>query len=173
MSKITIEDEQTLRAEIVAYLATEPLAGHVFNRRRMISSRNHFARTLGVAIGDKTTTEVRFTELELLNVEDSPDEGFDDCPVAVLTYNVHSFHEFADERADGSNSDRDFNDWILTARRMILDKRTFVDGRAVVVDSLTPPEGQEYTQFGSDTLTDCKGYFKDQLLKVNYYDASD
>lgn len=175
MAHITITDEQTLRAEIVAYLQTIALAGNVFDRRRKFNSRTDFFQRCGqdIGTGSTKTREIRFTEIELLNVEDSPDEGFDDCPVAVLSYGLHIFHEFADSReSDDSNSDKDFTQLLLTLRSKFLSKRTFVGGRAVSQDSLTPPEATEFTQFGGDTFTDIVGHYKDLTLKVNYYDQS-
>jgi hypothetical protein len=173
MGQITISDEQTLRAELAADLATIPVAGNVFDRRRKFNSRQDFLQRTQQTIGTGSgkTKEIRFIELELINVEDSPDEGFDDCPVAILTYNLHIFHEFNDGRTDGSNSDTDFNDAIFQLRSKFLSKRKFVSGRVQTDAGITPP-GTEFTQFGNDTFTDVTGHFKDLTLKVNYYDEA-
>jgi hypothetical protein len=171
MAKIDIDDEQALRGEIAADLATIPLAGNIFDRRRKFNSRQDFLKRCGVTIGAdaEVTREVRFVEIELINVEDDPDEGFDDCPVAVLTYNFHLFHEFNDGRVDESNSDTDFTDLILQLRTKYLDKREFVSGTVVSESGLTPPDGTEFTQFGADTFTDIVGHFKDLTFKAKYY----
>lgn len=163
MSLFDIDDEQTLRAEIVAYLETFPVLGKIFDRRRMISSLADFVDKLSIEVaGD--VTEVRYVEIELIDIEDSPDEGFDDCPIGILTYNLHFFAQFADERSDGSNSDKDFTDGLLQLRNGFLNKRTWVSGSA----ESEPLESAEFSQFGQDTLTDCKGYTKDLTLKVFY-----
>lgn len=171
MAKITIVEEQLCRSAIVADIDAIDLSGNVFNRRRKITSRMDFFDKLGVDVGagDGMEREIRFVDVDLLNIEDSPDEGPDDCPVAVLTYNLHLFHEFADERPDGSNSDRDFTDLQLRLRTHYLDEREFtIPGWEI---QLQPLQFPEFTQFGNDTFTDVKGYYKDLTLIANFYDV--
>lgn len=165
--KIGIDQEQATRAQVVADLtAIGALAGKVFGRRRSVASRQEFFKMLGQTVGVKT--EVRFIEVELINIDDDPDEGPDDCPVAVLTYNLHTFHEFVDDRGSGSNSDKDFNDLLFRLRTFYLDRREFqASGWRVVTDPLTFPE---FTQFGNDNFTDVLGHFKDITLKAYFYD---
>lgn len=166
MAKITITDEQAIRTAIANHVDAVALAGNVFTRRRAINSRQDFFQKLGVAVGSRL--EIRFAEIELLNIEDSPDEGPDDCPVAVLTYNVHLFHEFVDGRADNSNSDTDFTDLLIRLRTAFLNQTEFaVAGWIGVVQEFTPAE---FTQFGPDTFTDAVGHFKDFNLVINVYD---
>jgi hypothetical protein len=88
-----------LRAEIAADLATIALCGNVFDRRRKFNSRQDFIERTQATIGAGSTKgkEVRLVEIELVDLSDS-DEGFADCPVPALTYNLHLFHEFADTR---------------------------------------------------------------------------
>lgn len=174
MPHITIDLEQSLRAEIVAAIATIELAGNVFDRRRKFTSRADFLRRVGQTIGTGSakTREVRFTEIELVNFEDDANEGFDDCPVAILTYNLHLFHEFNDGRDDGSNSDKDFTDLLFLLRSKMLNTRYFASRKAVADWSINPEDGTEFTQFGGDTFTDLVGHFKDLTLKVRYYDEA-
>lgn len=171
MANVTIEDEQALRGEIVALLETVPLAGNVFGRRRKFNSRNDFLERVGSTLGtgNAKTREIRFIEVELINLEDS-DEGFAECPVPVLTYNLHVFHEFNDKRPDGSNSDRDFTAMLLELRRLFSARRQFLDRRACVDPSIMPPDATEFTQFGADTVADVWGHSKDLTLKVFIYD---
>lgn len=168
MSIITIADETAFRAALITYVETEPLAGNVFDRRRQITSRKDFFEKLGKSVNAKT--EIRFTEIELINIEDSPDEGFDDCPVAVLTYNFHCFHQFADSRSDGSNSDRDFTNLLLRLRSMFLSERSFVTGTGWIVET-QPLTGSEFKQFGNDTFTDVLGHYKDLTLEARFYNV--
>lgn len=159
-------DELNIRNEIVALLLTEPLAGNVFDRRRSISSRADFYRKLNVDVNDGR--EVRFIEVELLNLDDSPDEGADDNPVALLTYNFHLFHQFVDERSDDSNSDRDFTNLLIRLRRLFLNSRDFIGRRGVSDDAALTAD--EFTQFGPDTFTDVNGHFKDLTITIRVYD---
>lgn len=167
MANITITEEQACRARIVADVTgIGPLAGKVFNRRRSISSRKDFFAKLGNDVDDKT--EIRYIEIELLNIEDSETEGFDDCPVAVLTYNLHLFHEFADLRSDNSNSDKDFTELLLLLRTFFLGEQEFtITGWEIQTQPLI---FSEFTQFGNDTFTDVRGHWKDLTLKANFYD---
>src|ERR1043166_2577314 len=163
MPLFVIDDEQTLRSEIVEYLETFPILGKIFDRRRMITSKADFVDKLTVEAAGNVS-EVQYLELELLDYKDSPDEGFEDCPIAELTYNLHLFKQFADERVDNSNSDKDMTNAILTLRNAFLNKRTWVSGTA----ESDPLETADFTQFGQDTLTDCKGYSKDLTFKVYF-----
>lgn len=165
---ITIIDETALRAAIVADISTITLTGNIFPRRRLIQSRADFIAKLGTH--PNAGFEVRFLELDLINVENS-DEGPIDCPAAILTYNLHLFHQFADGRPDGSNSDRDFTDTLLRLRALFLSRQEYNSGsglsRGVAqIDALT---AAEFTQFGNDGLIDCVGHSKDLTLKLNYY----
>lgn len=171
MAKISITDEQAVRAKIVADIAAIDLSGNVFDRRRRITSRKNFFDQLGTSVGSGAAakTEIRFVDVDLLNIEDSPDEGFDDCPVAIATYNLHLFHEFADLRDDESNSDKDFTDLLLRLRSHFLDEREFnISGWEI---QLQPLQFPEFTQFGNDTFTDVVGHFKDATLIAHFYDA--
>jgi hypothetical protein len=166
--KITIAQEQAARSQFVADVqAFGALAGNVFNRRRSVSSRQDFFAKLGQTVGVKTF--IRYVDIELIQIEDDPTEGPDDCPVAVLTYNLHAFHEFQDEIAGGGNSDYDFTDFLLQMRAFFLDRQAFgISGWRVETTPLTFPE---FTQFGNDNFTDVVGHFKDLTLKAYFYDA--
>lgn len=167
MAKIAIADEQAAREVIRGYIAAFALAGNVFPRRRSFNSRADFFKGLGTEVNNET--EIRFVEMELVNIEDSPDEGPDDCPVATLTYNLHIFHQFADDRSDDTNSDTDFTDLLFRLRTFFLDEREFLVNGAWTVQ-MQPLVPAELTQFGNDTFTDCVGHFKDATLKVEFYD---
>lgn len=175
MPHLTIELEQSLRAEIVAAIVSiGDLAGNVFDRRRKFTSRKDFLDRVGQTIGtgSNKVREIRFTELELLNFEDAAGEGFDDCPVPVLTYGLHIFHEFSDNRADGSNSDKDFTNYLFLLRSKMLNTRYFQSRKAVADWSVMPEDATEFTQFGGDTFTDVVGHYKDLVLKILYYDEA-
>lgn len=171
MAYLTGEDEAALRAEIVAEIeAIGALAGNVFNRRRQFNSKTDFIARTTKLVGEsgKEKKEVRFVEVELINIEDSPDEGFADCPAVILTYNLHIFHEFADERSDETNSDFDFNTCLLKLRARFLSKFEWIENRGrAESDGLTFPE---LTQFGNDGFTDIRGYSKDVELRIICYD---
>lgn len=159
---LTGAQEAQIRTDLKTYFDTLGVCGHVFTRRRLITSRADFARALGVRSIDKET-EIQFLEIEFLKFTDSTTEGFDDCPAVEITYGLHVFKEFKDLRSDGSNSDLDFVGCILAMRNGILNNRAF--GSAVA----NPIEQLEFAQFGNDNLTDCKGYSVDLILKVDYY----
>lgn len=178
MAKITITDEQEFRAALVADLDAIALAGNVFNRRRSFNSRKDFIERCGIEVNEET--EIRFMEVELIAIEDDETEGPDDCPVANLTYNLHAFHQFADARKiagvwdETSYSEKDFIDLILRLRTFFLDKRTYIlTNWNVQTDPITPPEGSEFLQFGSDTFTDVRGHFADRGFKAYFYDKDD
>lgn len=158
--------EHSFRDELIAYASTVTIVGHVFDRRRLISSRNDFIEKLGIEV--EAETLIRYVEIELVDLNDDPDEGFDDCPVAVATYNFHFFHQFKDEFASGGNSDRDFTDALLQFRSKFLSKRFFLNGTV----QTQPLKSGDYTQFGQDAFTDMKGYSKDQTLEVRFYDEA-
>lgn len=165
---LTQTQEKALRAEVVDLIETiGDLAGNVYDRRRSFNSRTDFIDRNKSAVSDKF--EIRFIEVSLVNVEDSPTEGFADCPVPILTYNLHLFHEFADERTDGTNSDDDFSALILALRAKFLQKLKFDNGR-VECDGIV---FDEFTQIGQDTFTDIRGHYKDATLRMFYYDEAD
>lgn len=166
MSNITITDEQEFRAALLADLETIVLAGKVSPRRRSVNSRADFFKKLGMTVNEKV--EIRFCEIELLNIEDDETEGFDDCPVANLTYGLHLFHEFADDRSDDTNSDTDFTELLLLLRSFFLDKRDYsLTNWNVETDPIKPAD---FTQFGNDTFTDVVGHFKNMTLITGFYD---
>lgn len=174
MPHLTEAEEHTLRGEIVAYIATVALCGNVFDRRRKFNSRNDFLERCGATVGTGATKkrEIRFVEAELLLIDDDATEGFDDCPVPNITYGLHMFHEFVDQRPDGGNSDRSFTDLVLQLRSKILNAPTFLSGRAVVEKRLTEPDETEFRQFGADTFTDVVGHFQDLQMRVKVYDSA-
>jgi hypothetical protein len=166
LANITITDEQEFRAAFLADLETFVLAGNVFPRRRSVNSRADFFKKLGKVVSEKT--EIRFVEIDLLNIEDNETEGFDDCPVANLTYGLHLFHEFADIRSDDTNSDTDFTELLLLLRSFFLSKRDYVlTNFDVQTDPIKPAD---FTQFGNDTFTDTIGHFKNLTLVTGFYD---
>lgn len=169
--RLTIEIEQEFRAALVAYIDAEELAGNVFGRRRQFNSRVDFIERTGVKTSDDKT-EIRFTEIECIDISDDDVQGADDNPAAVATYNLHAFHQFVDERSDESNSDQDFTALILRLRDKVLNapKFTLPSGWKVELEPITPPEGTEFTQFGPDTFTDIVGHFKDIPVKATFYE---
>lgn len=164
---IEIADEQSVRAVLAADLATLPILGNIFSRRRLITSRADFMDKLGIKRGGKT--EIKFCEIDLLQITDSEDEGFDDCPLAILTYNLHIFHEFVDLRADGSNSDTDFTNALIQLRAYGLNKRSFTIGLTRGIVETEAMLQAEFAQFGNDTFTDCVGHSVDIEWKVYFY----
>jgi len=157
-----IAQEKEVRAALKAWLETFPILGNVFDRRRLIVNKIDFVAKLGIDSVDGIS-EIVFAQIDFLKFEDSQTEGFDDCPVPILVYNIHLFREFADLREDDSNSSDDFISAILTLRDAILNKRGYSFG---VADPVTQ---DDFAQFGSDGFTDCKGHFTDLTLRVQYY----
>ncbi len=168
MAKITIDDEQEFRAALVADLVAQSAGRNVFNRRRSLNSRADFFLKLGVEVN--TETEIRYIDVELINIEDDETEGPDDCPVANLTYNLHLFDQFADERSDDTNSDFDFTALLLGLRSRFLGTREYLITNWEVEVLPITPTGGEFTQFGNDTFTDCLGHFKNLTLVAKFYD---
>jgi hypothetical protein len=166
MANITIGDEKAAREALRAFLATFPILGNVHTRRRRIQNRGDYVSLYGVA-NSTAGNIVRFLEIEFLQVADSDIEGDEDCPVAIITYGLHLFHEFFDGTAD-SNSQDDFVSAILTVRDAILNNREFdAGGYNGVCDPVTQPE---FAQFGNDSFSDALGHWTDLNLKVNFYD---
>ena len=172
MARLTIDIEQEFRSELVAYLASLPLIGNVFDRRREFYSRIDFFSRLGVQNPD-SQLKIRYAEVECLNITDDDVEGFDDNPAAVGSYNLHLFHEFEDLRSDDSNSDKDFTELLITLRAKMLQAPKLpltTSGWTAVLEPVTPPEGVPFTQFGNDSLTDVRGHFKDLTIEVRFYE---
>lgn len=168
MANISIQDEKDLRAGLAAFLDTFPILGQIHTRRRRIQNRLDFVKKFGVTVPAAGPDKiVRFCEVEFLQIEDSPDEGDDDCPLAIVTYGLHLFHEFFDG-TDDANSQDDFISAILTVRNGILNNRE-IDANVYEghLDPLTMPE---FAGFGNDSFTDCVGHIADLTLKVNFYD---
>lgn len=165
----TIDDEKAQRAALATFLATMPILGHVFDRRRLITDRRTYAERLGWKIGTHNSEEreIRYIAIDFLKVVDSKDEGFDDCPVPIITYNLHIFHEFKDNRAAqgdaDSNSTDDFISAILTLRDAVLNRRDYDFGKA---DPVTMAAD---AQLGNDGFTDCEGHFADLQIEISSY----
>jgi len=168
MAKITKTDELQFRAALVADLVAQSEGRNVFDRRRSFNSRTDFVEKTGAEVDDET--EIRYIDIALINIEDDPDEGPDDCPVANLTYELHFFYQFADARDDSTNSTYDFDGLLISLRSFFLDKREYeITNWIVAVQPITPP-GSEFTQFGNDTFTDIIGHFKNINLVAQFYD---
>lgn len=158
-------------AEAIAELKTrfEALTvGNVLDRRRYVASKQDFVRLFGTTAVDGKK-EIRFLEFEFLRFADDQTEGFDECPVANVDFNLHLFHEFNDLYAGGSNSSADFAASILRLRNYILLNREFdlTGTKRIVCDPIVQAE---FAQFGADTFTDCKGHFTDLTLTVAFYE---
>lgn len=170
--RLSIDIEQEFRAALAAYIAAETLAGNVFDRRRAFNSRQDFFQRLGVQTSDDQT-EIRFTDIECLNITDDDVEGSDANPVAVVAYGLHCFHQFVDSRSDDSNSERDFTELCLVLRDKILNAPEFflaTSGWKVLLEPLTPPEGVPFTQFGNDGFVDIVGHSKDFTIEARFYE---
>lgn len=161
MANLDGTTEKSIREAVAAQLDLLGVCGNIFTRRRFITSRQDFARALGKRSVDEKT-EINFLEIEFLKFVDSDVQGFDDCPSIELTYGLHLFKQFVDDRTDGTNSDLDFTTAILAIRDRILRTDSFAGG---VDPILTMPE---FAQFGNDSLTDCKGHSADLVLTIDY-----
>jgi hypothetical protein len=166
MANISGLDEKTVRAAVKSFIESLNCAGHVFSRRRSITSREHFARALGKASID-SKVEIQFLEIEFLQFVDLDASGGEDCPGASIVYGLHLFKQFVDSRSDSTNSDDEFTAAVFKLREGFLN---FHDFGAAVGEPITQPE---YANFGNDSLTDCKGHSVDLLLTVNYTEENE
>lgn len=174
---VTIADEKILRAGLKTFLEVSAIVGNVHTRRRKINNRADFVDKYGVTVAAIENSKIiRFCDIEFIRFEDSPDEGFDDCPVLIATYNLHLFHEFF-EGTDDANSNDDFIQAILTLRDRFLETQDFAAGNFQAQSAGLPQGGSvglgmpEFAQFGADAFTDATGHFTDLLLRFNLYDA--
>jgi hypothetical protein len=167
MANIDKTDVVAFIGNLVAFMATIPSVGNVLDRRRSIANRQEYADILGIDAVDDL--EIKFCETEFLRFEDSPDEGDDDCPIAVLTFGIHLFHEFADLRSDSTNSSFDYIGAILDIRKEFLEgNREFAAGDFLaVVDPVTMPD---FSQFGNDDFSDAVGHIGNLNLTARFYD---
>ena len=168
MANITIDDEKALRANLKTFLEASPILGKIHTRRRRIKSREDFVSKFGVVVAAAGPNKiVRFCEIEFLKFEDSPDEGFDDCPIAAITYGLHLFHEFFDG-TDDANSNDDFIASILEIRRRFLSTQEFAAVTFEVESNPVTMPG--FASFGNDSFTDCQGHVADLNLIARFYD---
>lgn len=168
MSNITVTDVKAFQDNLKSDLETIAALGHVNTRRRLIANRKDYFDKL--AIDGTDESEICFTEIEFLRFQDSPDEGGDDCPVAILSFGLHIFRQFVDLRSDNSNSADDFLNAILSIRKHFLEgNREYSAGSFIGV--IDPVEMPDFAQFGNDTLTDAVGQIGDLNLTVRFYDA--
>lgn len=165
---VTAADEKAGRIAIAAFLATFPILGNVHWRPHRIDNRADFVAKYGVDVAAVPTQKIiRFTELDFLRPVDSDTEGFDDCPVLIVTYGIHLFHEFWNVD-DNSNSELDFTNGILTLRDALLETRTFAAGNFSIESQPIVSPGN--VQFGNDGFTDATGHFIDFNLECSFYD---
>lgn len=165
---VTGPDEKIGRQAIAAFLASFPILGNVFWRPNRINNRADFVEKYGVDIAAQPKQKfVRFLDLQFLRPTDSPIEGFDDCPVLVVTYGIHLFQEFW-EVDDDSNSELDFTSAVLLLRDKLLETREFAAGNFLITSE--PATFPGVAQFGNDGFTDATGHFIDLNLECSFYD---
>lgn len=149
--------------ELLAVHPTQPAdVGHVFERPRLITDRNDFVAKLSRLVADKK--EIRYVELSFARFQDDDTEGCDDEPVVGMSFTLHLFQEFVDNRSDDTNSTATFTNTILAIRNYFLWNRNLAPGMKA-----RPVVQNELARFGQDTLTDCTGHFADLVLTVDYY----
>ncbi len=165
---VTAGDEKTLRGNLKTFLEAIAILGNVHTRRRRVDNRADFVTKFGVQIAAVPLNQiVRYVDIEFVRFEDSPSEGFDDCPVLIATYNLHLFQEFF-EVDDDANSNDDAIESLLTLRDKFLETQEFPAGNFdAESEPLTMPE---FMSLGNDGFTDAVGHFADLQLRVNFYD---
>jgi hypothetical protein len=161
MCQLTKEKEKAIRAALAAKCA-ELTDVSVFSRRRFISSKQDFFAKLGKTVSQRT--EVRFCQIDYLGFSDILGEGLDDCPPVLARYAIHVFFQFADLRADNTNSTDEFIAYCIELRckinnwkEVVLnDKKHLVSTLIQVSDNVTD----------SDTLTDVTGHYAEFTVSV-------
>lgn len=168
---VTKADLKAARLQIKAFLAA--LLGSGFNvhaRRRMIVNRAAFANKYGVTVDGQTVKQIRFVEIEFLRWSDSPDEGFEDCPVMAGIFNLHCFVEFLDLGEDDAaeHSEDVFEGLLMDLRDGYLETQDWTVGPWAV--SSLPLVQRENAGFGNDVFSDATGHFTDLELTLGFYD---
>ena len=158
---LTPEKELTIRGAVGAKFAL--LTSSAFVRRPMIDSKIDWVELLGHENVDEEF-ELRVCTVDLLQFEDSEDEGCDDDPVVFLTYQVHLFHQYKETRTDDSNSTDDFAALVLNLRNSWLNKNRSL-GDLEKVESL-PLTQSGFILLGDDPLTGAFGHYVNFQLRV-------
>jgi hypothetical protein len=139
------------------------LTGSVFIRPELFDSEQDWVEKLGVQNVDGEL-ELKYCTVNLLQFTDSPTDGCDDDPVVFLTYQIHIFDGFTEQRSDLSNSTDDFIAKILDLRNEFLESSRNVAG--VDKADYTPLTQSSLILLGDDPLTGGFGHFTDLQQRV-------
>lgn len=167
MCFLTPAKEKTIREALRSEI--EALGVATFSRRRFISSKQDFYAKLGLPVaGNANKTEVRFVQMDLIGLTDLVGEGIDDCPPVRLAYRVTVFFQFADLRADDSNSTDDFIKFCLDLRHLVneLDEIDDGDGRKHSVGKLIQTSD---ILTDNDSIVDMVGHYAEFRIEIDVF----
>ena len=157
--------ESSLRLAILARCASLALVKNPLASRPVIGSRIDNTQTLSVVNPSTTEREIIYIVAELTDFEAVEPASSPDCPDVALTYAIHFFMQFVEQRPDDSTSTADFNRAVLELRELfdtddeiIVDGATVRNDRLLLANSLTTDE--------PDSITGADGHSADFTLRV-------
>ena len=128
MPKLTPAVELAHRMRLKQHIESVPNTGGVFTRITFFSSKEDFVAQIGRQVAEGDDLEVQFCQVSWLGFEDSASDPCPEDPTVTLNYRLHFFHEFKQERSDGSNSFDTFAQMIINLRNLFLQNQDFDNG---------------------------------------------
>jgi hypothetical protein len=119
-AKLTPAVELIHRQKLKTDLATVADTGAVFIRPEFFSSQQDFVKAVCKEVAAGDDLEVQFCQISWLGYEDDPDDPCEDNPTVKIVYKMHFFHQFIQERSDGTNSHDTFTAMIINVRNKFL-----------------------------------------------------
>ncbi len=118
--KLTPDIELAHIAILKADIESVANTGAVFDKLMFFNSEADFAKAVGKQLAAGDDLEVQFCQISFLGFEDDPEDLCEDDPAVKIIYRLHLFHEFKQERKDGTNSHDTFAAAVLNLRNKFL-----------------------------------------------------
>lgn len=118
--KLTPEVELFHRNKLKADIEQIANTGAVFTKPTFFSSYQDFVDEVGKQVTAGDDLEVQFCQISWIGFEDDDEDPCEDSPAVKIVYRLHFFHQFAQERKDGSNSHDTFTAMIINLRNKFL-----------------------------------------------------
>lgn len=162
--KLTPEIELLHRNRLKTDIETIPHTGAVFLKPTFFTSHQDFVDEVGKQVAVNDDLEVQFCQISWLGFEDDPSDGCEDNPSVKIVYKIHFFHQFEQERSDGTNSHDTFVAMILNLRNKFLS--------SIEIDADTDREalktdGYMITSDESEFFKGAYGHFINLITKID------
>lgn len=162
--KLTPAIELIHRNRLKSDIQQVPDTGAVFTKPTFFSSVQDFVDAVGKQVAAGDNLEVQFCQITFLKFEDSPNDPCPDDPLCWLHYRLHFFHQFEQQRANGTNSHDTFVAMLLNLRNKFLIEQDF-DGGNTERKPLSP-EQFIITDVESTYFKGAYGHYTNLISKI-------